>query len=134
MAYTTREIGQILGIPPYMVRYYARKGLGRSGQGRGRYYRFSFQELLLFKTICRLLFHGISLRRIRRIMKNLPHQISTEDSVTAVSIWADGGRVLARHSDSTWDPESGQEFFNFERAMDSANVSRLEEYRSERIS
>ncbi len=131
MAYTTREIGHILGLPPYTVRYYARKGLGRPGQGKGRYYRFSFQELLLFKTVCRLLFHGVSLRRIQKIMGNLPLQMPEGDPITAVSIWAEGPHVLARYSDCTWNPESGQEFFDFGNAAARDNVSRLAEYRAE---
>ena len=130
MAYSTREIGHILGLPPYTVRYYANKGLGRPGEGKGRYYWFSFQELLLLKTICRLLFHGVSLSRIKNIMGNLSRQVPDGGPVTAVSIWTEGSNVLARYSDSVWDPESGQEFFNFGDGLVQDNLSRLEEYQA----
>jgi len=131
MAYSTREIAQILGLPPYTVRYYARRGLGRPGQGKGHYYRFSFQDLLLFKTVCRLLFQGVSLRRVKRIMNNLPRQMPKGCPVTAVSIWTEGGSVLARHSSHVWNPESGQVFIDFGRNQVNDNLSRLEDYRSE---
>ena len=131
MAYSTREIGHILGLPPYTVRYYACKGLGRPGQGKGHYYRFSFQELLLFKTICRLLFLGVSLRRVKRIMGNLPEQMPKGDPVTAAKIWTEGTNVLASYGSYTWDPESGQGFIDFGKAQTRNNVSHLEEYRAE---
>jgi DNA-binding transcriptional MerR regulator len=132
MAYSTREIGHILGLPPYTVRYYACKGLGRHGQGKGHYYKFSFQELLLFKTISRLLYLGVSLRRIKRIMSNLPEQMPKGDPVTAVKIWTEGENVLVRHGNETWDPESGQGVFEFSTDQVRDNVvSILEEYRAE---
>ncbi len=131
MAYSTREIGHILGLPPYTVRYYACKGLGRTGQGKGHYYRFSFQELLLFKTICRLLFLGVSLRRVKRIMGNLPEQMPKGDPVTAAKIWTEGTNVLASYGSYTWDPESGQGFIDFGKAQARNNVSQLQEYRAE---
>ncbi|MFH1965508.1 MAG: helix-turn-helix domain-containing protein [Acidobacteriota bacterium] len=130
MAYSTREIGHILGLPPNTVRYYARKGLGRPGQGKGHYFRFSFQELILFKTICRLLFLGVSLRRIKRIMSNLPEQMPKGHPVTAATIWTDGTNVLARHGSNTWAPESGQGVIEFGKDPVQDNVSFLEEYRA----
>lgn len=132
MAYSTREIGHILGLPPYTVRYYACNGLGRCGQGKGNYYKFSFQELLLLKTISRLLFLGVSLRRIRRIMSNLTEQMPKGDPVTAAKIWTEGENVLVRHGNETWDPESGQGIFEFGKNQLRDNVvSILEECRAE---
>lgn len=133
MAYSTREIGHILGLPPYTVRYYAKKGLGRPGEGKGHNYWFSFQELLLLKTICRLLFHGVSLRRIKKIMRNIPRQVPDGGPVTAVSIWTEGPNVMARYADSLWDPESGQEVFNFSGAIVQDNISWMEEFNAEEI-
>ena len=132
MAYSTREIGHILGLPPYTVRYYACNGLGRRGQGKGHYYRFSFQELLLFKTISRLLYLGVSLRRIKRIMSNLPEQMPKGGAVTAVRIWTEGENVLARFGNETWNPESGQGVFEFGKDQVRDNVVNiLDEYRAE---
>ena len=131
MAYSTREIGHILGLPPYTVRYYARKGLGRNGQGKGHYYRFSFQELLLFKTVCRLLFHGVSLRRIKKILTKLPDQMPGDNSPTAAAIWTEGEKVFARHGNHTWNPESGQVLMNFGNELVMDKISVLENFRAE---
>ncbi len=108
LGYPTREVAQLIGVSEARVRYFVRSGLLQPARGRRNEFRFSFQDVVLLRTAKELLDAGISPRRVRRALANLPRQLPKGRSLTGVRIQAEGGEVVVREGERRWVPESGQ--------------------------
>jgi tetratricopeptide (TPR) repeat protein len=51
---------------------------------------------------------GVPAKRVTRALKSLRTQLPESEDVDGVSVFADGGRVVASDGDSRWEPDSGQ--------------------------
>ena len=51
---------------------------------------------------------GVSAKRVTRAMKSLRAQLPESEDVHGVSVFAEGGRIVASDGDSQWEPDSGQ--------------------------
>ncbi|MEN8375025.1 MAG: tetratricopeptide repeat protein [Gemmatimonadota bacterium] len=113
-AYTTREVADLLGLPPARIRSYARAGFLQPDRGPGNRYRFSFQDLVLLRAAKGLLDARVPARRVRRALAILQKQLPTGASLSQLRITADAERVVVRHGGMAWNPESGQLQLDFE--------------------
>ncbi len=112
--FTTRDAAKIVDLPERQIRSCVRSGLLAPSRGPGRRFRFSFQDLLLLKTTKGLLASRVPMKRIRRMLASLKRQLPDDQHLTSVTIYADGGRVVAWSGSSRWQPDSGQFLFNFD--------------------
>ena len=111
--FDTRQAARIAGVAPPRLRQCVRAGLvspGRDGRGR---LRFDFIDLVLLRTMKGLLGRNVPLRQIGRVLESLRRQIGAR-SLTRLSVYADGRRVVAWDGETRWQPESGQFLFNFD--------------------
>jgi tetratricopeptide (TPR) repeat protein len=118
LAYSTREVADLAGLPATRVRRWARAGLVTpTKDGRGRW-RYSFQDLAVLRAAGKLLDASVSVKRVTRTLGLLREQLPAGRPLSAVRILVLGQRVVVRDRLSTWEPESGQRALDFDvRAM-----------------
>jgi DNA-binding transcriptional MerR regulator len=95
--YRVPEVCKVVGISYRQLDYWARTGLVtpsvKDAGGSGTQRQYSFQDLVLLRTIKNLLDAGVSLQSIRRAIDYLREQLDTEPS--SVTLVSDGSRVYA---------------------------------------
>jgi tetratricopeptide (TPR) repeat protein len=102
-----------LGITQARVRAIVRAGVCAPGR-RGRWFQFTFQDLVLLRTAQGLLKARIPPRRIRTALRELARQLPPEQPLTGVRVYADGKRVLVHDAGTAWNVENGQAIFSFD--------------------
>jgi len=112
--FTTREVAKIATLSDARIRSCVRAGVLSPRRGRGGQLEWSFQDLLLLKTTKGLLDVRIPLARIRRMVASLKRQLPDERTLSSLTIYADGRRVVAWDGTARWQPDSGQFLFNFD--------------------
>ena len=111
--YSTREVARLLGLSEARVRSLVRGGFV-SPERDGRDHVFSFQDLVLLRTAKGLIDADISPARIKRVMRKLRDGLPDGRPLTGVTISAEGNKIVVRDGNTKWDPEAGQELFDFE--------------------
>lgn len=106
------ELCRIVGLSARQVQYWDKTGLLKpSYRTRGGHGRYSFQDLIAFKTAKRLLDAGVPLQRVRRsiasLQKMLPH---VKRPLVDLTLVATGELVLVFHKGSAFEAISGQEW------------------------
>lgn len=113
-AYSTREVAELLAIPPQRVRALARAaGLVAQSARGAKPYRFTFQDVVLLRTAKGLTEAKLDPRRIWRAIKALAAQLPPDRPLSAVRVQIEGTRVVVRDSNTAWEPESGQTILDF---------------------
>jgi tetratricopeptide (TPR) repeat protein len=112
--FTTRDAAKIVDLPERQIRSCVRAGFLSPHRGPGRRLRFTFQDLLLLKTTKGLLGSRVPLQRIRRMLASLKRQLPDDQHLTSLTIYADGGRIVAWDGSARWQPDSGQFLFSFD--------------------
>ncbi len=113
--YDTAQAARIVGLQPGRLRQCVRAGLvvpERDPRGR---LRFDFLDLVLLRTTRALLEQRVPLQKIGRVLRSLRRQIG-DRPLTRLSVFQEGGRVVAWDGSTRWQPESGQLLFNFDAA------------------
>lgn len=118
LAYSTREVADLAGLPENRVRRWARAGLlTPTKDERGRW-RYSFQDLAVLRAAGKLLDAKVSVSRVTRALTQLREQLPAGRPLSAVRILVLGQRVVVRDRLATWEPETGQRALDFDvRAM-----------------
>jgi DNA-binding transcriptional MerR regulator len=98
--YRIPEVQGIVGISYRQLDYWARTALVRpsirDAGGSGTQRLYSFQDLVLLRTIKKLLDAGVSLQRIRKAIGFLREQLKTEPE--GVTLMSDGQGIYACES------------------------------------
>jgi tetratricopeptide (TPR) repeat protein len=113
MSYSVREVAAMLGITPAQIRSYASKGFLSPDRGDHGELRFGFRDLVVLRTASELTAAEIPPRKVQRVLEKLREQLPAGRSLAGLRIAADGERVIVREGDTVWNPESGQELFDF---------------------
>lgn len=118
LAYSTREVADLAGLPENRVRRWVRAGLlSPTKDERGRW-RYSFQDLAVLRAAGKLLDARVSVSRVTRALTQLREQLPAGRPLSAVRILVLGQRVVVRDRLATWEPETGQRALDFDvRAM-----------------
>lgn len=110
--YSTRDVAELLGLPPHRIRSYARAGLLDARKEAGEY-RFSFQDLVVLRTARGLERARVPSARIERALRRLKSELPRGRALTELRITAEGDRIVVRDSHGPWSPESGQMQLDF---------------------
>lgn len=113
VGYTSREAAGLFGLTPARVRAMARAGLLTPSRGHRREYRFSFQDLVLLRTLKALLDTQLPRRRVHRALRQLVRQLPDGRRASEVRLDAEAGHILAHDGEITWTPEDGQIVLDF---------------------
>lgn len=106
------ELCRIVGLTPRQVQYWDKTGLLRpSYRTKGGHGRYSFQDLIAFKTAKRLLDAGVPLQRVRRSIASLQEILpSVKRPLVDLTLVATGELVLVLHKGAAFEAISGQEW------------------------
>jgi tetratricopeptide (TPR) repeat protein len=113
MSYSVREVAAMLGLTAAQIRSYATQGFLTPDRGPHGELRFGFRDLVILRTASELTSAEIPQRKVKRVLEKLREQLPPGRSLAGVRIAADGERVVVRDGATVWNPESGQELFNF---------------------
>ena len=98
--YRIPDVQKIVGISYRQLDYWARTGLVRpsirDAGGSGTQRLYSFEDLVVLRTIKKLLDAGVSLQRIRRAIGFLRDQLNRDPQ--GVTIMSDGSGIYACES------------------------------------
>jgi tetratricopeptide (TPR) repeat protein len=124
-SFTLHDVLALVGISRSMVNAMVTAGVVSPGRGPGNQYRFSFQDLLLFRTAHSLRVSGVPTRRIVRSLKRLG-ALDTGRPLTGIRIEALAGTVAVKDAHGPWHAETGQRIIDFEAGRASAAVITLD--------
>jgi len=114
--YSAREVAKLLGLPLSRVHSYVRAGFLKPGRGPKRQLAFSFQDVVVLRTAKELERSRIAPSRVKKILRKLASDLPEGRSLAGMTIVAEGNRVVARAGGQRWNPESGQQLFDFDVA------------------
>jgi len=111
--YSTADVAKLTGLSPARIRALARNGLVAPRMESGRF-RFSFQDLVIFRVAKDLVDARVSARSIQRALKELRADLPGDLSLGSLRIRAEGAKVVVHDGDKRWEPESGQLHFELD--------------------
>jgi tetratricopeptide (TPR) repeat protein len=106
--YSVREVSDIVDISARQVRALVSDGAITPAIGDRGKFLFSFQDLVLLRSVGDLIRAGVAPHRVREAIAMLRDQIPDESSLAEVSLGASGSAVVVRVDTTTWEPVSGQ--------------------------
>ena len=112
VGYPTSEVAKVLGMSAQQIRGYVADGVVAPERGTRGEFTFSFRDIVLLRAAKRLA-SSMPSRRVHKALRNLRAQLSDAD-LSQVQIDADGGHIIVREGDRTWDAESGQAVLDFD--------------------
>lgn len=125
--FSTREAARILHATEPRVRTWARMG-GIVPETPGGRLEFTFQQLVMLRTIRGLLDSGVPAHRVKLIWSSLQRQLPDDLPLTSIRVLAEGKRAIAWDGKAPWQPDSGQFVLDFD-GWEAAEESVLEETR-----
>lgn len=102
--FSTREAAAAVGLTPTRVRSVVRRGLVSPG-GSARGYRFSFQDVVLLRTVKGLL---DALPPVRAFAGLARLRAERQAPLSALRVCAVGGHVAVQEAAALWDAQTGQ--------------------------
>jgi len=129
--YAARDVARLLGLSIAQIRAYVHAGFIAPRRGPHGEFRFSFQDLVLLRTAKELIAQRVTPRRVRLALRKLRDELPQGRPLSAVSIVAEGGRVIVHDGRGRWNPESGQQLFSFAVSEIADKVAPLAERKAE---
>jgi DNA-binding transcriptional MerR regulator len=135
--FTSQEAGDIIGITRRQIQHWDQTGLIKPSQRTpGGHSRYSFPDLVSFKTAKKLLDAGVSLQRIRQSIAQLQRLLPTiRRPLAELTLVATRDMVLVFYEGTVFEAISGQEWIvevaDIQQAVDkwTKRVEELKKYR-----
>ena len=110
--FTRREVGELIGLSRRQIQHWDQTNLIKpSLRTVGGHTRYTFQDLVAFKTAKKLLDAGISIQRIRHSLRELQRLLPTvKRPLTELTLVATGDLILVFYEGTVFDAVSGQEW------------------------
>ena len=110
--FTSNEVSEIIGLSRRQIQHWNQTGLIEpSLRTPGGHSRYTFQDLIAFKTAKKLLDAGVSLQRIRRSIGELTRLLPTvKRPLVELTLVATGEMVLVFYEGTVFEAISGQEW------------------------
>ena len=106
------DLCRIINLTPRQVQYWEKTGLlGPTYRTKGGHGRYSFQDLIAYKTAKRLLDAGVPLQRIRKSVASLQKILpSIKRPLVVLTLVATGDLILVFYQDTAFEAVSGQQW------------------------
>ena len=110
--FTRREVSEIIGLTRRQVQHWDQANLIKpSFHTQGGHSRYSFQDLIAFKTAKKLLDAGVSLQRIRHSLLELQRLLPmVKRPLAELTLVATGDVILVFYEGTVFEAVSGQEW------------------------
>jgi DNA-binding transcriptional MerR regulator len=108
----SREVREIVGLSRRQMQYWGRTGLVTPAhRTQGGHARYTFEDLVAYKTAKKLLDAGVSLQRIRKVMVRLREILPTiKRPLVELTLVATGDVVLVFYERTVFEAITGQEW------------------------
>jgi DNA-binding transcriptional MerR regulator len=115
------QVREIVGLTRRQMQYWDRTGLVTPGlRTQGGHARYTFEDLVAYKTAKKLLDAGVSLQRIRKVMIRIREILPTiKRPLVELTLVATGDVVLVFYERTVFEAITGQEWL-----LDIADVQR----------
>ncbi|HAR30876.1 MAG TPA: hypothetical protein DCR65_05085 [Gammaproteobacteria bacterium] len=124
--FSTNQVAGLIGLKPPQIRRCVQRALICPARGRAGEFRFDFQDIVLLRTLKRLLDARVSTRRASRALGHLRAQLSDAQSLSGVRILALGRAVVTRADRALWETETGQGCFDFDASVEGCEIERID--------
>jgi len=110
--FTSREVTEIIGLTRRQIQHWDQSGLIKpSFRTSGNHARYTFQDLVSFKTAKKLLDAGISTQRIRHSLGTLQRLLPrVKRPLVELTLVATGEMILVFYEGTVFEAVSGQEW------------------------
>jgi hypothetical protein len=109
-----REIEKLLHLPRSTIRSLIASGFVSPTRGPRRSWQFSFQDLIVLRTVQTLADANVPRQRIARSVRELRRHLPATMPLSGLSICAVGDRVVVKEGSNRWQVESGQYLLAFD--------------------
>lgn len=136
--FTSHEVSEIIGLTRRQIQHWDQTDLIKpSLRTPGGHSRYTFQDLVSFKTAKKLLNAGVSVQRIRQSISHLQKLLPTiKRPLAELTLVATGDMVLVFYEGTVFEAISGQEWIvelsEIQQAVDKwhKRVEELRKYRN----
>jgi tetratricopeptide (TPR) repeat protein len=123
--YGTRDLERLLGVRASSVRALIRAGHVRPRKGARGKLQFSFQDLIILRTVKTLTGAKVSPRRLNRCLRQIRAALPKDVPLSGLAITAVGDEVAVREGRLHWNTESGQYLLALEVGVEAGGEVRL---------
>ena len=106
--FSIRQVSDMLDLPASQIRALVADGAITPSIGPRGKFLFSFQDLVLLRSVSDLIRSGVAPHRVRSAVAMLRDQLPDDALLTEVSMGARGSSVVVRVDTTAWEPVSGQ--------------------------
>jgi DNA-binding transcriptional MerR regulator len=106
--YSVRQVSDMLELSPRQIRALVADGAIVPTIGDRGKFLFSFQDLVLLRSVADLVRLGVAPHRVRSALAMLRHQLPDDVALAEVSLDAGGKGVVVQVDATAWEPSSGQ--------------------------
>jgi len=124
--YGVRDVEKLLNLPRSTIRALIEAGFVSPARGPRNAWLFSFQDLIVLRTVQALAAANVPRKRITRSVKELRRHLPDSMPLSGLSIGAVGDRVVVKEGGSRWQAESGQYLLAFEGDPADGSLSVIE--------
>src|SRR5688572_20697021 len=112
--YGVRDVEKLLRLPRSTIRALIEAGFVSPARGPRNAWLFSFQDLIVLRTVQALADAKVPRQRITKSVKQLRRNLPDAMPLSGLSICAVADRVVVKEGASRWQAESGQYLLAFE--------------------
>lgn len=106
--FSVRQVSDMLDLSAAQIRALVADGALEPTIGERGKFLFSFQDLVLLRSVSELVRSGVAPHRVRSALGMLREQLPDDALLTEVSMDAGGRSVVVRVDTTAWEPVSGQ--------------------------
>jgi tetratricopeptide (TPR) repeat protein len=106
--YSVRQVSDMLDLSPRHIRALVADGALTPTIGARGKFLFSFQDLVVLRSVAELIRSGVALHKVRAAVTSLLDQLPDGALLTGASLDASGKSVVASVDTTTWDPVTRQ--------------------------
>lgn len=106
--YSVRQVSDMLELSPRQVRALVADGALTPTIGARGKFLFSFQDLVVLRSVAELIRSGVALHNVRAAVTSLLDQLPDSTSLATTSLDRSGRSVVVRVDTTTWDPVTRQ--------------------------
>lgn len=112
--FSVRQVSDMLDLSPRQIRALVADGAIAPTIGARGKFLFSFQDLVVLRSVAELIRSGVALHKVRAAVTSLLDQLPDSASLTAASLDASGTSVVVSVDTTTWDPVTRQLVLDFD--------------------
>lgn len=106
--YSVRQVSDMLDLSPRQIRALVADGALTPMIGARGKFLFSFQDLVVLRSVAELIRSGVALHKVRAAVTSLLDQLPDDASLAVASLDASGRSVVVSVDTTTWDPVTRQ--------------------------